>query len=373
MPRKSGDAPPGETNHKVLHPIRGGPSPKETHIVTMKKYSIVEMLGDGISAELSESVHAVAGALPFAIEFDQADISLENRDAKGMGIYDTVMEKMNEHKVAMKYPTATVTESPNKVLREMCDFAVIHRPVMTMPGVENNFKKSIDIDVVRIATGGTYGDRGRRIGNHSAVSLRVIEHGPATLAARFAFKLSMIRNSHVVSASKYTIQAAADGLFEEAVETISHQYPGIAYRRELFDAMLAGIIMFPERYGVIVTPNEYGDFLSDMLCGLIGSIGLGDSSSYAFDEDGDVTLSMFDPAGGTAPDIAGKGVCNPAAALLAFGSLVRHLGEINHGESIRAAVRDCIAAGDKTGDIGGELGCQAFTEAVIKRLGVTTA
>ncbi|MFT6042526.1 MAG: isocitrate dehydrogenase (NAD+), partial [Gammaproteobacteria bacterium] len=147
----------------------------------MKKYSIVEMLGDGISAELSASVHAVAGALPFGIEFDQADISLETRDAKGEAIYSMVMEKMNEHKVAMKYPTATVTESPNKVLRELCDFAVIHRPVMTMPGVQNNFKKSIDIDVVRIATGGTYGDRGRRIGNHSAVSLRVIEHLPATL------------------------------------------------------------------------------------------------------------------------------------------------------------------------------------------------
>jgi isocitrate dehydrogenase (NAD+) len=334
----------------------------------MKKYSIVEMLGDGISAELSASVHAVAAALPFEIEFDAIDISLETRDAQGMKIYGAVMEKMNHHKVAMKYPTATVVESPNKVLREMCDFAVIHRPVMTMPGVENNFKKSIDIDVVRIATGGTYGDRGRRIGAHTAVSLRVIEHGPATLSARFAFKLAMVRKTHVVSASKYTIQAAADGLFEEAVETISHQYPGIGYRRELFDAMLAGIIMFPERYGVIVTPNEYGDFLSDMLCGLIGSIGLGDSSSFAFDEDGDVTLSMFDPAGGTAPDIAGQGICNPAAAILAFGSLVRHLGEFEQGELIRAAVRDAIAAGEKTGDIGGTLGTEAFTTAVIRRM-----
>jgi isocitrate dehydrogenase (NAD+) len=334
----------------------------------MKKYSIVEMLGDGISAELSASVHAVGAALPFEIEFDPTDISLQSRDAKGMKVYDDVMEKMNHHKVAMKYPTATVTESPNKVLREMCDFAVIHRPVMTLPGVVNNFKKSIDIDVIRIATGGTYGDRGRRIGSHSAVSLRVIEHGPATLAARFAFKLAMVRKSHVVSASKYTIQAAADGLFEEAVESISHQYPGIDYRRELFDAMLAGIIMFPERYGVIVTPNEYGDFLSDMLCGLIGSIGLGDSNSFAFDDDGDVTLAMFDPAGGTAPDIAGQGICNPAAALLAFGSLVRHLGEFEHGEAIRAAVCGAIAAGDKTGDIGGNLNTETFTTAVIKRL-----
>ncbi len=136
--------------------------------------------------------------------------------------------------------------------------------------------------------------------------------------------------------------------------------------------MLAGIIMFPERYGVIVTPNEYGDFLSDMLCGLIGSIGLGDSSSYAFDEDGDITMAKFDPAGGTAPDIAGQGICNPAAALLAFGSLVRHLGEIDKGEAIRTAVREAISAGDKTGDIGGTLNTASFTQAVIERIGASS-
>ena len=326
------------------------------------------MHGDGISKELSESVHTLAEALPFDITLDPVDISLESRTARGEAIDYQVMDKMNEHKVAMKYPTTTVTVSPNKIIRDRCYFAVIHRPVMTLPGVQNNFKKEIDIDVIRIATGGTYEDRGRRIGVHSAVSLRVIERRPSSLAARFGFQLAMTRGTHVVSASKYTIKHAADGLFEEAVEKVSKQYPTIKYRRELFDAMLAGIIMFPERYGVIVTPNEYGDFLSDMLCGLIGSIGLGDSSSFAFDDDGDVTLAMFDPAGGTAPDIAGQGIANPAAALLAFGSLVRHLGEVETGRAIRNAVRAAIAAGDKTGDIGGKLGTVDFTKAVIDRL-----
>lgn len=335
----------------------------------MTRYSIVEMHGDGISQELSKSVHTLAAALPFELDFDPVDISLENREAKGDAVYDEVMAKMETHKVAMKYPTTTVTVSPNKIIRDRCDFAVIHRPVMTLPGVENNFKGEIDIDVIRIATGGTYEDRGRRIGTHSAVSLRVIERRPSTFAGRFAFQLAMTRGTHVVSASKYTIQHAADGLFEEAVEKVSKQYPTVPYRRELFDAMLAGIIMFPERYGVIVTPNEYGDFLSDMLCGLIGSIGLGDSSSFAFDDDGDVTLAMFDPAGGTAPDIAGQNICNPAAALLAFGSLVRHLGEVETGQRIRQAVRDAIANGEKTGDIGGNLKTDEFTQAVITRLG----
>ena len=335
----------------------------------MKTYEIVELLGDGISAELSESVHAVAEALPFGVGFHAVDLSVENRDRVGPSIYDRAVSEMQTLRTAIKYPTVTQKESPNRVLRERCEFAVIHRPVMTFPGVENNFKKSLDIDVVRIATGGTYSDRGMRIGEESAVSVRVIERRPSRLAARFAFDLAREKGTHVVSTSKYTIQREADGLFEEQVEEISRRYPEVDYRRELFDALLAGVILRPEQYRVIVCPNEYGDFLSDMACGLIGSIGLGDSASFAFDEDGGCTLAMFDPAGGSAPDIAGQGVCNPSAALLAFGSLLRHLGQQEAGEHLRGAVRDAIEAGSRTRDIGGDLNTRDFTAAVVERLG----
>jgi isocitrate/isopropylmalate dehydrogenase len=239
---------------------------------------------------------------------------------------------------------------------------------MTFKGVENNFKQSLDIDVVRIATGGTYSDRGMRIGEESAVSVRVIERGPSRLAARYAFELARKRGTHVVSTSKYTIQREADGLFEAQVEEIAGRYPEIKYRRELFDALLAGIILHPHDYSVIVCPNEYGDFLSDMACGLIGSIGLGDSASFAFDRDGACTLAMFDPAGGSAPDIAGQGVCNPSAALLSFGSLLRHAGQADAGQGLRDAVRAAIADGAKTRDIGGDLSTRDFTAEVARRL-----
>ena len=334
----------------------------------MKTYEIVELLGDGISAELSESVHAVAGALPFRVSFHAVDLSVESRERSGPAIYDEAVEAMLSLRTAIKYPTVTDKESPNRVLRERCDFAVIHRPVRTFPGVENNFKQSLDVDVVRIATGGTYSDRGMRIGEESAVSIRVIERRPSRLAARFAFDLAREKGCNVVSTSKYTIQRAADGLFEEQVEEISKRYPEVEYRRELFDALLAGVILRPENYRVIVCPNEYGDFLSDMACGLIGSIGLGDSASFAFDGEGGCTLAMFDPAGGSAPDIAGRGICNPSAALLAFGSLLRHVGQQEAGGAVRDAVRDAIADGRKTRDIGGDLGTRDFTAAVIERL-----
>ena len=335
----------------------------------MKQYSIVEILGDGISPELSESVHSVAAALPFRVEFRSIDLSLENRAREGARVFDQARAALGELKVALKYPTTTKQGSPNKVLRELCNFSVIHRPVSTFPGVENNFKRTLDIDVVRVATGGTYSDSGMRIGTESAVALRVIERIPARNAALFAFRLASERGTAVVSTSKWTIQRAADGLFEDQCQDIARNYPGIPYRQELFDSLLAGIILHPDRYNVIVCPNEYGDFLSDMAMGLIGSIGLGDSASYAFDEGGRVTLAMFDPAGGTAPDIAGKNLCNPSAALLAFASLLRHVGEREAAKSLRKAIREAIVAGQKTGDIGGTLGTREFTQAVVERIG----
>jgi isocitrate/isopropylmalate dehydrogenase len=240
--------------------------------------------------------------------------------------------------------------------------------VCTIPGIETNFKRELDIDLVRIATGGTYEDPGRRIGPDTAVSLRVIERHPVKHAARFAFKLAQMRGVSVCSTSKYTIQQATDGLFEEAVGQVARDYPATPYRRELFDALLAGLIMNPERYGVIVCPNEYGDFLSDTACGLIGSVGLGDSASYAFDDAGEVTIAMFDPSGGTAPDIAGQDLANPTAALLALANMLRHLGELRASRVLRDALLSSIAAGECTRDIGGNLSTSEFTEQVAQRV-----
>jgi len=339
----------------------------------MKTHTVVELLGDGISPELSKSVHSIAQGLPCKIEFVPVDLSEASRKKRGASLYDEAVALMQKHGSALKYPTATSAESPNQVLRDRCQFSVIHRPVCTIPGIPTNFTKSLDIDVVRIATGGTYDDPGRRIGRDTAVSLRVIERGPCRHAARFAFKLAMVRKTGVVSTSKWTIQRATDGLFEDVVDAVAQDYPSIPYRRELFDALLAGVIMSPERYGVIVCPNEYGDFLSDAACGLIGSMGLGDSTSYAFDDDGKIALAMFDPAGGTAPDIAGKNLANPMAALLSLANYLRHAGEIDAGRAVRHAIFDALAAGRSTRDVGGKLGTSEFTDEVASRLAGRTA
>lgn len=327
--------------------------------------TIAEFLGDGIADELSAAVHLVAAALPIAVAFEPVDLSLARRERDEDGAMRDAEAAIRARGVALKYPTITAKTSPNKLLRERLDFAVIHRPVASIPGVPTRFTGAVDLHIVRIAVGGTYEDAGRRIGSEAAVSVRVIERRPSRQAAQFAFALAARLGCGVTSSSKYTIQRATDGLFEEVVSEVAREHPAIPHQRELFDALLAKLIMRPEAYRVVVTPNEYGDFLSDAACGLIGSIGLGASASYSFDERGGVRLAMFDPAGGTAPDIAGQGVCNPAAALWAFAMLLEHSGHRGLGRALDQGLRDAIGAGCTTRDLGGKLRTDEFAAAAV--------
>jgi isocitrate/isopropylmalate dehydrogenase len=329
---------------------------------------VAEFHGDGISTELSDSVHAIADALPLRVVFHPVDLTLGSRQQDAAGCYDQAVAAIRTHKLAMKYPTVTETESPNKVLRERCNFSVIHRPVASLPGVATRHDGKVDLHIIRIAVGGTYEDAGRRIGEEVAVSIRVIERRPAREAALYAFRLARRLGCDVVSSSKYTIQRATDGFFEEIVRDVASGFDGVGHKSELFDALLYKMLVGPEGYRVVVTPNEYGDFLSDMACGMVGSIGLGASANYSFDDRGEVELAMFDPAGGTAPDIAGKNVCNPSAALLAFGLLLTHSGFRGLGTLVDSGVRGAIAAGESTRDLGGTKSTEEFTAAVCRRL-----
>jgi isocitrate/isopropylmalate dehydrogenase len=327
---------------------------------------VAELNGDGIAAELRDSIHAINEALGSPVSFRAVDWTLERREASDVAM-DEGIELTRSLGAAMKYPTVTETVSPNQVMRDKLGLSVIHRPCRTYPGVSSNYTGNIDLDVVRVATGGTYEDAGMQIGYHSAVSIRVMERTPVEHAAHFAFRLAERQRHSVVSTSKYTIQRAADGLFEDVVADVAKEYRNTTHQRELFDSLLAKLILKPERFDVIVTPNEYGDFLSDMVYGLIGSIGLGASASYAFTPSHQANVGIFDPAGGTAPDIAGKGIANPSGAIEAFGYLLQYCGHFDMGRKLVDAVHDCIAAGEKTGDLGGKLNTMQYTKAVIAR------
>jgi isocitrate dehydrogenase (NAD+) len=334
----------------------------------MSKVNITELLGDGIGPELRESVYAVADTMPLDFNFIPFDLSLENRESGDRDLFDKVIASMNETRLAIKYPTITHTASPNAIIRRRCNFSVILRPVISIKGIKSHFTEDVFLYIVRIATGGTYDDPGRMIGNDAAISIRIVERDPCRHAARYAFEFARKKKLNVTSSSKHTIQKATDGLFESVVKEVHNEYPDIEHNVELFDALLAKIILKPEKYQVVLVLNEYGDFLSDMASGLIGSIGTGASGNFSFNDDDTVDIAMFDPSGGTAPDIAGQNKCNPMAIMLAFGMLLDHINRYDLGHELRMAMLGCVAEGIATADIGGKLGTREFTREVIERM-----
>jgi isocitrate dehydrogenase (NAD+) len=161
-------------------------------------------------------------------------------------------------------------------------------------------------------------------------------------AARYAFNLARKTQKRVTTASKYTIQKATDGLFEEVAREVGKQFPEVPHSVELFDALLGKIVMAPEKFQIELVLNEYGDFLSDMACGLAGSLGIGASANLAFDPAAVVRVGLFDASHGTAPDIAGKGFADPTAIFLAFSLLLYQLGELTIGHVVKAATLDLL-------------------------------
>ena len=116
----------------------------------MATLRITELTGDGIGAELRDATHTVAAVLPLDIEFLPIDLSLDNRESRGRELYDEAVAAMRDTKLSIKYPTVTRTESPNAVLRRRLKFAVIHRPVFTIPGVTSHYKEPVHLHIVRI-------------------------------------------------------------------------------------------------------------------------------------------------------------------------------------------------------------------------------
>ncbi len=333
---------------------------------------ITELLGDGIAEELRKSLHSVAEALPESYRFDTVDLSHENRKKGARQLYDQAMESMKRTGIGIKYPTATVEESPNAVLRKLLKFSVIHRPVSTIPGIKTNFTGKIDLDIVRVATGGTYGDPGQMIGEYAAADLRVVDRRTCEQAAHYAFSIALQNRKSLTSSSKYTIQRVTDGLFEDIVDDVAEEFQflgQIEHRRELFDALLAKLAMDPEQFQVVLVLNEYGYFLSDLASGLVGSLGLGASVSLSFNEKGRAEVAMFDASHGTAPDIAGEDKANLTAILLAFSMLLKHIGNNRSADALRGALFECIGEGETTGDLGGSHGTVSFTQILLERVG----
>ena len=132
---------------------------------------------------------------------------------------------------------------------------------------------------------------------------------------------------------------------------MAQQFPEVAHGTELFDALLGKVVMAPEKFQIVLVLNEYGDFLSDMACGLAGSLGIGASANLGFDPAAVVRVALFDAAHGTAPDIAGKNLANPTAIFLALAMLLSQIGELDAGLALKTTTLDLLRQGIRTRDL----------------------
>jgi 3-isopropylmalate dehydrogenase len=169
--------------------------------------------------------------------------------------------------------------------------------------------------------------------------------------------------TRVTMSDKSNAMEFAGGLWRRVFKLVSAEYADIESEALYVDMLAMDMIRRPERYQVIVTGNLFGDILSDLGSQLAGGLGLSPSGNIHPGR-----IGLFEPVHGSAPDLAGKDLANPFAAILTSGLMLEHLGRPDLGKRLEAAVRDCIVAGETAADLGGTLGTVAAGDAVVRRL-----
>ena len=180
---------------------------------------------------------------------------------------------------------------------------------------------------------------------------------------RFGFELAAKRRGTMTCATKHNMLRETDGFFLEVAREVAADYPGVAFESFIVDDFACRMIREPQRFDVVVMPNQYGDILSDAAGGLLGSLGLAPSGCYGDD------YAYFEPAHGTAPDIAGRNIINPTATLLSAAMMLEYLGLGEGATRLERAVASVYAAGKAlTPDQGGTASTTKFCEAVAQAL-----
>lgn len=194
-------------------------------------------------------------------------------------------------------------------------------------------------------------------------AIKAITRAGTERVVRFACELAAKRRGKLACATKHNMLRGSDGFFLEVAQEVAGTFPEVEFECFIVDDFACRMIREPQRFDVVVMPNLYGDILSDAAGGLLGSLGLSPSACY-----GD-HYAYFEPAHGTAPDIAGKNVINPTATLLSATMMLEHLGYQREGARLRQAVERAYADGRAlTPDQGGKASTTEFCRAVAAAL-----
>jgi isocitrate dehydrogenase (NAD+) len=328
--------------------------------------------GDGIGPEVTEAVVAVLEALgsPFAWEVQQG--GLAGIEAHGDPLPGVTLDSIRRTRLALKGPLTTPVgggfRSVNVRLREEFGLYANVRPARTM--VPGGRYEDIDLVIVRENIEGLYVAFEHYIpidGDPHAVA---ISSGVNTRAGsrrilEFAFDYA-VRNGRrkVTVVHKANVLKALTGIFLETAKEVAPRYAGrVEWDDRIVDACAMQLVLDPWRFDVIVTTNLFGDILSDLAAGLIGGLGTAPGANIGAD------AAIFEAVHGSAPDIAGKGIANPLAMLLASALMLEHVGRQPLAARLRGAVDQSLNAdGVRTRDLGGSASTMDFARAVIRRL-----
>jgi isocitrate dehydrogenase (NAD+) len=319
--------------------------------------------GDGIGPEVTEAVVRIFAAAALDIEWERHDAGVTAFKRFKQSLPVELLDSIKRNKVGLKGPVTTpIAEgipSVNVGLRKSLDLYANLRPVRNLPGVSSRFT-GVDLVIVRENTEDLYSGLEHEVVPGVVESLKIITERASTRIARFAFDyVRRLGRKRVTAIHKANIMKLGDGLFLESTRKVAREFLDVPYDEKIVDAACMQLVMFPERFDVLVLPNLYGDIVSDLCAGLVGGLGVVPGANIGLE------CAVFEAVHGSAPDIANKNLANPTALLLSALMMLDHFGERETSARIRGALDRVLTEGRvRTHDLGGTATTTEFADAV---------
>ncbi|WP_101925391.1 MULTISPECIES: isocitrate dehydrogenase [Luteimonas] len=333
-------------------------------------HTITVIRGDGIGPEIMDATLHVLDAMQLGLTYEDADAGLMALEKHGELLPAATMESIRRNKIALKSPLTTPVgggfSSINVELRRQFDLYANVRPATSFPNTRSRFDSGVNLITIRENTEGSYISEGQETSadGETAVSVTRITRKGSDRIVRYAFELARkTGRKKVTIVHKANILKSTSGLFLKVAREVAAEYPDIEANEMIVDNTCMQLVMRPEQFDIIVTTNLFGDIISDLCAGLVGGLGLAPGANIGTD------AAIFEAVHGSAPDIAGKGVANPCALLLAAAQMLDHLALPEQAERLRKAIVATLDAKDGvTPDLGGTGNTMAFAKAIASRL-----
>ncbi len=331
--------------------------------------TIAVIRGDGIGPEIMDATLHVLDAMGLGLKYEFVEAGLAAYEKGGELLPEKTLETISRLGVALKSPLTTPVgegfSSINVALRRRFDLYANVRPAITFPNTKARYQ-NIDIITVRENTEGAYIGEGQALsadGETATLTQKITRKGSERIV-RYAFELARsAARKKVTVVHKANILKTTSGLFLRVAREVAAQYPDIDFNEMIVDNTCMQLVMRPEQFDVIVTTNLFGDIISDLCAGLVGGLGLAPGANIGKD------AAIFEAVHGTAPDIAGRGIANPAALLLGAAQMLGHLNMEPAARRLRRSIVTTMEARDSlTPDLGGTGTTMDFARAIAARV-----